>query len=59
MPHKTFLPVRSQEALERRKNELNVYMKGLIKRRDTRNSKELIKFLDLDKFAPELLYKKP
>ena len=34
-------------------------MKGLINRMDIRNSKDLVRFLELDKFAPELLLKKP
>lgn len=31
----------------------------LIERRDTRNSQEMIEFLDLDEFAPEILIQKP
>ena len=59
MPAKTWMPVRSTEALERRKNELNTYIKELTNRKELRNSKEIIRFLELDKFVPELLYNKP
>ena len=59
MPPKTFLPVRSNESLERRRAELNTYIRELVNRKEIRNSKELIKFLDLEKFAPEILYNKP
>jgi hypothetical protein len=51
--------VRSIDSLDRRKNELNVYIKELVNRKDTRNSKEVIKFLELDKYAPENLFTKP
>ena len=53
------MPVRSQDGLERRRQELNSYIKELINRKDTRNSKEVINFLGLDKFSPEILYQKP
>ena len=59
LPQKTFLPVRNHDQLEKRRQELTLYLRELVNRRDTRNSKEVIKFLHLDKFAPELLIFKP
>ncbi len=53
------MPVRNQADLERRKAELSNYMQELVRRSDTRNSKELVKFLELDKFAPEMLIHRP
>eukprot|EP00347_Sterkiella_histriomuscorum_P007307 403349456 len=58
-PQKTILAIKSQDSLHRRRQELNDYIKGLVNRKDTRNIKDLIKFLELDKFCPELLIKKP
>ena len=59
LPHKTILPVKSHDHLEKRRLELTNYLKELIDRRDIRNSIELIKFLKLDMFAPELLINRP
>ncbi len=38
---------------------MTAFLRGLINRRDTRNSKDVIKFLEIDKFSPEVLIKKP
>ena len=58
-PAKTLMPVRGQEAQDRRKQDLDTFLKDLIQRRDTRNSQEVIEFLELDEFAPEILIQKP
>ena len=36
-----------------------MYLRDLINRQDTRNAREVIRFLHLDRFAPELLVFKP
>ena len=59
IPSKSYIPIKSTEQLERRKAELTAYMKAMGNRRDIRNSVDFIKFLELDKFAPEVLIKKP
>lgn len=58
-PAKTFMPMRSSDHLDRRRQELNQYIKEIVNRRDTLNAKDVIKFLELDKFAPEVLIRKP
>jgi hypothetical protein len=45
--------------LEQRRLLLVRFLRDLIDRRETRNSQELIEFLDLDQFASEILIKKP
>lgn len=55
LPQKGMILFKNHEQLERRKHELDTYLKELIERRDTRNSQELIEFLDLDEFCPEIL----
>ncbi|TNV82742.1 hypothetical protein FGO68_gene9612 [Halteria grandinella] len=59
LPQKGMILFKNHEQLEKRKHELDTYLKKLIERRDTRNSQELIEFLDLDEFCPEILIQKP
>ena len=59
LPPKTIIPVKGQEQQEKRRMELVNYLRVLVERRDTRNSQELVEFLDLDEFAPEMLISKP
>ena len=47
-PPKSFLPVRSNEHLERRRKDFDSYLKEIVGRSDTRNCKDLIRFLELD-----------
>ncbi len=55
LPHKTIFPVRNQEKLDKRRDELCVFMRALAARTDILNSKELISFLKLDIYASEVL----
>ena len=55
LPQKTFLPVRSADKLEHRRLKLTRYLQALISRVDTLNSPDVVRFLHLDRFSPELL----
>ncbi len=55
-PKKKFNPFMSEKDLNLRQRQLENYLRELISRKDTRNSTELIQFLELNAFAPETLY---
>lgn len=51
--------MKNPELAEKRRVELLSYIRELVERRDTRNAQEVIEFLELDEFAPEILISKP
>jgi hypothetical protein len=59
LPGKTSRKIKDEEELQERRRMLVSFLRQLINRRETRNSQELIEFLDLDDFAPDTLIKKP
>ena len=59
LPAKTYFPVRNQIHLLRRKEDLANYIKSVASRSDILNSKEMIKFLEIDSHAPEVLIRPP
>ena len=59
LPGKTGRRIKDPTELEQRRLLLVRFLRDLIARRETRNAQELIEFLDLDQFAPEILIKKP
>jgi hypothetical protein len=59
LPHKTLLPVRNSRHLDKRKDDLASFIKGISARLDILNSPSLVRFLELDQRAPEVLARKP
>ena len=49
----------TEKKLEARRASLDDYLQVLMSRKDTKHSKKLRAFLELDKFCPELMYKAP
>ncbi len=59
MPDRKKLNVKDAEKMEERRESVVTFLRELVDRREIRNSQEVIEFLDLDDFCPELLIKKP
>jgi len=55
LPDKTLLQVSSQDGLEKRRQELQTLLQQLIKNKEHMNAREVISFLGLHEFCPELL----
>ena len=59
LPPKTFFPVRDAKQLQRRKEDLANYLRALTAREDILNSKEMVRFLEIDSHASEVLHRAP
>lgn len=60
MPSKPFLGISlSNDELNKRQRTLESYLVTVVDRKDTRNSKAIKSFLELHKFAPEIIYQTP
>ena len=55
IPGKTFTRVKSEEALNNRKELLEAFLRECVKRRDILQNSEFQKFLELEKNAPEVI----
>ena len=55
IPGKTFTKVTSEKALNKRKELLQLFLRDCVQRRDILQNKEFQKFLDLEKYAPEIV----
>jgi hypothetical protein len=49
----------SSDAQEERQRGLEYYLKSLVNRKDTRNSRPVVEFLNLYKTCPEIMYNVP
>lgn len=59
LPQKTYFPVRNQAKLNHRKEQLAKYMQELGNKSEIINSRPFIKFIRLNKEAPEALVNQP
>jgi hypothetical protein len=59
LPQKTYFPVRNQEKLNSRREQLAKYMQELAKNSEVINSRPFIRFVRLNKEAPEALANQP
>ena len=55
---KSFMLIQMQSGIEQRRKDLEIYMRALLQRKDTRHSLPVVKFLELDQFCPELIYQR-
>lgn len=55
LPNKTMISKTSDAALEKRKTELQDFLQTLLQKKELRNSRQVIKFLELNTFCPEFL----
>lgn len=49
----------SESDKEERQRSLELYLKELVNRKDTRNSLPVVEFLNLHEFCPEIMYNVP
>jgi len=59
LPSKTFISMKKKEDLMKRSSDLKLFLKLLLHDKELRNSREVIKFLELDVFCPEYLVNPP
>lgn len=59
IPKKTYFPVRNQNQLNHRREQLAKYLQHLAMQSYLVNSNPMIKFLELDKQCPEVLINQP
>ena len=59
LPGKTLFSVNNEAGLVKRRNELQLYLNQLLENKVWRNSPEVVRFLELHKFTPELLVSHP
>ena len=59
LPQKTLIATTSDQGLEKRRIDLEDFLKELINNKELRNSREVIKFLGLNTFCPEFLVQCP
>lgn len=59
LPPKTILQVKSEKELLRRKEQLKFFLQIIFESRMLRNSREFIRFLNLDQLCPEFLINPP
>ena len=59
MPDRKKINLKDIDKMEERREAVVTFLRELVDRREIRNSQEVIEFLDLDDFCPELLIKKP
>lgn len=51
--------LKTEAVIEQRRKDLELYLRQLLNRMDTRHAKPFIQFLELDSYCPEMLYKLP
>lgn len=53
-PNKTVFKVKKPQDLEKRRDQLEIYLKSLVKREELRSNSYFQFFLEIDKHAPEV-----
>ena len=59
MPGKTLFRIKSQDQLEKRKKQLETFLKECAKRKDIESNESFKLFLEIDKHSPDLTYNAP
>jgi WD40 repeat protein len=59
MPGKTLFKIKDREQLEKRKKQLETFLKECAKRKDIESNETFKNFLELDKHSPDLTYNAP
>ena len=59
MPGKTLFKIKDRDQLEKRKKQLETFLKECAKRKDIESNETFKNFLELDKHSPELSYNAP
>ena len=59
MPGKTLFKIKDRDQLEKRKKQLETFLKECAKRKDIESNVHFKNFLELDKHSPELTYNAP
>ena len=59
MPGKTLFKVKDRDQLEKRKKQLETFLKECAKRKDIESNDNFKNFLELDKHSPDLTYNAP
>ena len=59
MPGKTLFKVKNKEQLDKRKNQLETFLKECINRKDIESNEAFKTFLEIDKHSPDLTYNPP
>jgi len=59
IPAKTVLPVTQKGLLDKRRKDLEVYLKSLVNYREWKNSRQLVKFLNLQDLFSDLIESLP
>ena len=56
---KTLFKIKDREQLEKRKKQLEAFLKKCAKRKDIESNTNIKAFLELDKYSPDLTYNAP
>ena len=59
MPGKTLFKIKDRDQLEKRKKQLETFLKECAKRKDIESNESFKTFLELDKHSPDLTYNAP
>ena len=59
MPGKTLFKVKNKEQLDKRKNQLETFLRECINRKDIESNEAFKTFLEIDKHSPDLTYNPP
>ena len=59
MPGKTLFKIKNRDALENRKKQLELFLKGCVKRKDIESNESFKNILEIDKHSPDLTYNSP